>query len=667
MNKYKEFELAIFNWLKSKNYADQDFTFSVRQKANKGAELNYFIGTENSKYFSTTFWNIPVAYPGSSSDLINLVFGFDKSNNYVYDIQFNQTKNPESEQNELALQLIRNCKTTIKSTFDRFYENDASNKMEFFRINGKSSYTSIDELIIDANADIEKVIPIVSAEIDKLKQDHPSFKGHRFTIQEQKKMFEKMEVRFKNYQNSGTQIVLIDDTEDELVSESQVKSDIPLNQILYGPPGTGKTYNSINKAISIINPEFDLTQDRSLIKKEYDRLVTENQILFTTFHQSMSYEDFIEGIKPETKEENVIYDVVPGLFLEICNTAENNWEDAKEGNSQKLSFEDAFLLLKEEWVENEEIKFPLKREGNDFTILGFTKKSIQFKKASGGTGHTLSIGTLKDYYYKKKEVRLTGVGIYYPSILDKLNKYQPTTISQKVIKNYVIIIDEINRGNVSQIFGELITLIEEDKRLGKDEALEVMLPYSKEKFGVPPNLYIVGTMNTADRSVEALDTALRRRFSFEEIQPNPSLIATEGKLKETQGIVDDINLPRVLETINNRIEILSNRDHKIGHSYFMKVTSLVDLKATFKKNIIPLLQEYFYNDYEKIGWVVGEGFFVQQKIDKKTIFTKFFKEPKPEFEVAYQLADIDTIDIKKAMLQLLGDFKEEPQTENIEN
>lgn len=667
MNKYKEFELAIFNWLKSKNDVDQEFTFSVRQKANKGAELNYFIGTENSKYFSTTFWNIPVAYPGSSSDLINLVFGFDKNNNYVYDIQFNQTKNPESEQNELALQLIRNCKTILKSTFDRFYENDASNKMEFFRINGKSSYTSIDELIIDANADIEKVSPIVSAEIDKLKQDHPSFRGHRFTIQEQKKMFEKMEIRFKNYQNSGTQIVLIDDTEDELVSESQVKSDIPLNQILYGPPGTGKTYNSINKAISIINPEFDLTQDRSLIKKEYDRLVTENQILFTTFHQSMSYEDFIEGIKPETKEENVIYDVVPGLFLEICNTAENNWEDAKEGNSQKLSFEDAFLLLKEEWVENEEIKFPLKREGNDFTILGFTKKSIQFKKASGGTGHTLSIGTLKDYYYKKKEVRLTGVGIYYPSILDKLNKYQPTTISQKVIKNYVIIIDEINRGNVSQIFGELITLIEEDKRLGKDEALEVMLPYSKEKFGVPPNLYIVGTMNTADRSVEALDTALRRRFSFEEIQPNPSLIATEGKLKETQGIVDDINLPRVLETINNRIEILSNRDHKIGHSYFMKVTSLADLKATFKKNIIPLLQEYFYNDYEKIGWVVGEGFFVPQKADKKTIFTDFFKQQKPDFEVTYQLADIDTIDIKKAMLQLLGDFKEEQKTQDIEN
>ncbi|BDB53069.1 AAA family ATPase [Flavobacterium ammonificans] len=399
----------------------------------------------------------------------------------------------------------------------------------------------------------------------------------------------------------------------------------PLNQILYGPPGTGKTYNSINKAIEIVNPAFDLSQDRILIKKEYDRLVAENQILFTTFHQSMSYEDFIEGIKPETKDKNVIYDVVPGLFLEICTTAENNWEDAKEGNSKKLSFEQAFLLLKEEWFENEEIKFPLKREGNDFTIIGFTKKSIQFKKASGGTGHTLSIGTLKDYYYNKKEIKPTGVGIYYPSILEKLNKYQPKIISEKAVKNYVIIIDEINRGNVSQIFGELITLIEDSKRLGNDEALEVILPYSKEKFGVPPNLYIIGTMNTADRSVEALDTALRRRFSFEEMPPRYDL-------KELENEVFGYQLKDILKTINKRIVCLLNNDHAIGHSYFLNKNEET-LMESFYKNIIPLLQEYFFGDYGKMRLVLGDGFIQFDEWNEDDNFFASVADSKTDYDI----------------------------------
>lgn len=323
------------------------------------------------------------------------------------------------------------------------------------------------------------------------------------------------------------------------------------------------------------------------IKNFKNKLETKNNFEFITFHQSFTYEDFIEGIKPRLNEENqenfdLSYYIKDGVFYKCCDEA------AK--------------------------------------LAGFSSLSDCI------TNHT-------------KEQRI--------------EKF-------KDAPSFALFIDEINRGNVSAIFGELITLIEEDKRLSNDEII-VKLPYSERPFSVPQNLYIIGTMNTADRSVEALDTALRRRFCFEEIEPNPQLIATKGKLKESNGEVEGISLPRVLETINNRIEILSNRDHKIGHSYFMKVASLEDLKATFKKNIIPLLQEYFYNDYEKIGWVVGEGFFVQQQIDKKAIFTKFFKEPKPEFEVAYHLADIDTIDIKKAMLQLLGDFKEETQAENIEN
>ncbi len=167
--------------------------------------------------------------------------------------------------------------------------------------------------------------------------------------------------------------------------------------------------------------------------------------------------------------------------------------------------------------------------------------------------------------------------------------------------NYVLIIDEINRGNVSQIFGELITLIEPDKRAGMKEALEVTLPYSKEWFSVPPNLYIIGTMNTADRSVEALDTALRRRFSFTEMAPDYGLL--KGKM------VQDIDMGELLRTINNRIEALLDKDHAIGHSYFLRVLSgECSLKDVFFNEIIPLLQEYFYGNYSRIELVLGTGF-----------------------------------------------------------
>ena len=174
---------------------------------------------------------------------------------------------------------------------------------------------------------------------------------------------------------------------------------------------------------------------------------------------------------------------------------------------------------------------------------------------------------------------------------------------------YAIFIDEINRGNVANIFGELITLIESDKRLDAKNEMTVTLPYSKEEFGVPSNLDIIGTMNTADRSVEALDTALRRRFSFEEVLPKPGLI------KEVLGDKSNysgIQLSDVLERINYRIEKLIDRDHTIGHAYFLKLKDSQDFNAglidVFCDNIMPLLQEYFYNDYPKIGLVLGKGF-----------------------------------------------------------
>lgn len=427
-----------------------------------------------------------------------------------------------------------------------------------------------------------------------------------------------------------------------------VNMDYPLNTILYGPPGTGKTYKTKETALKILGISTE-NLTRTDIKNKYDEKAEEGRIVFTTFHQSMSYEDFVEGIKPVTiNDGQLVYNVESGIFKTICKKAEDNYWDSQKGLTKELPFDKAFEMLEEEWQENEEMKFPLRTEGYDFTITGFSDRSIRFKKASGGTGHTLSISTLRDVYYGKREVKVTGVGIYYPGILAKLKSYKPeANSSEKDLKNYVLIIDEINRGNVSAIFGELITLLEPDKRLGEAEEITLKLPYSKdETFGVPSNLYIIGTMNTADRSVEALDTALRRRFVFEEVMPKPKL------LKEI--IFSKFDLKEVLETINIRIETLLDRDHTIGHSYFIKLKSgdTVGLSNVFKNNIIPLLQEYFYNDYEKIALVLGPGF-VQEKETKKNIFPKFKNIQEPENETVYELiSKID--DIEEAVGQLLG-------------
>lgn len=185
-------------------------------------------------------------------------------------------------------------------------------------------------------------------------------------------------------------------------------------------------------------------------------------------------------------------------------------------------------------------------------------------------------------------------------------------------KPYILIIDEINRGNIAKILGELITLIEPSKRIGKSERLQLTLPYSGESFGVPRNLYIVGTMNTADRSIALLDTALRRRFEFVEMMPDSEYL----KDKKISDSGNTIELDRLLESMNNRIEFLLDREHTIGHSYFMDVESIEDLCKVFKNKIIPLLQEYFYDDYAKIIAVLNDNGMIKEK--NKSQFSDLF-------------------------------------------
>ena len=185
---------------------------------------------------------------------------------------------------------------------------------------------------------------------------------------------------------------------------------------------------------------------------------------------------------------------------------------------------------------------------------------------------------------------------------------QPSKKNNGNENKYVFIIDEINRGNISKIFGELITLIEESKRIGAPESMTVELPYSHSPFGVPNNVYILGTMNTADRSIAIMDTALRRRFSFVEMLPDADVLRQLGNpVVYDNGI--SVNIADMLDIINDRITFLYDREHTIGHAFFMPLISnpsVETLAMIFEKSIIPLLQEYFYEDYAKIQLVLGD-------------------------------------------------------------
>lgn len=423
----------------------------------------------------------------------------------------------------------------------------------------------------------------------------------------------------------------------QLVNQPSLKVDIStnyqinmvkhfLNTILYGPPGTGKTYNTVVKALEILE-EADLDwNDRKALKERFDQRMAEGRIVFTTFHQSMSYEDFIEGIKPLKPDPDggaPGYDVQKGIFRELCERAQHKTElnnfDAVFNQFLEDVAEVGELELKTP-TQSKPFRMLLTRNNNPVAIPR-TEAEIRMVVTREMIRDYLRDGTIRDW--KPYTIAISNhIKSTYPQLEQK--------IQDNSNKPFVLIIDEINRGNVSQIFGELITLIEADKRLGKEEALQVTLPYSKEPFGVPPNLYIIGTMNTADRSVEALDTALRRRFSFEEMPPKPELLT------------NSFNLQAILHCINTRIERLLDSDHQIGHSYFLSVSSLEDLKDVFYRKVIPLLQEYFFGDYGKIGLVLGKGFVRKKAWDIQE--TAFFADF-PDYENASDFTDREVFEI----------------------
>lgn len=440
------------------------------------------------------------------------------------------------------------------------------------------------------------------------------------------------------------------------------------NIILYGPPGTGKTYHSVIYAVAIIENK-SLNQIISepysdVIKRYWTYKNTDKKIAFTTFHQSYGYEEFIEGIKPtlindqDSDQPSLTYEIKPGLFKEFCDRAKNpvletanNFGIRKNPAIWKVSLAAAREnSVRRDCFNNNRIRIGWDEYGKDITdetvykdggrdvldrfINQMSQGDIVFILYDERTID--AIGVINGEYkwlddvddYKRsrsvtwivKDIRedivelnggkvLTLSSVYrlnrihLSDVIEILKKHNVSMDTEKNQNNYVFIIDEINRGNISKIFGELITLIEPSKRLGAEESMTVCLPYSEEtSFGVPANVYILGTMNTADRSIALLDTALRRRFHFSEMMPQPQLLKNIN--------IEGINLEELLTTINNRIEVLYDREHTIGHAYFIdliKEPTLVKLGDIFENAIIPLLQEYFYEDYSKIQLVLGDN------------------------------------------------------------
>lgn len=451
----------------------------------------------------------------------------------------------------------------------------------------------------------------------------------------------------------------------------------PTNMILYGPPGTGKTYATAAEAVRLCGEP--VSEDREEVMAAYRRLSDAGRIEFVTFHQSIAYEDFVEGLRPTQASEDGVAGFElkseQGVFRRIARRAETStgpddeelsisgcqvfkmsigeaanpddahlFEEAISGGYTLLGFEDI------DWSDNrftdrteiiEAVRDQGVMEGSAPTAMsGRVQMHFIFRNSvkpgdilvvSKGNNLLRAIGEVTgDYnfvtreggdYGHRRAVRWLWVdraGVPVSEIyarnfsMKSIYLLNDADLNVPALERYiasqqhaeggapepfVLIIDEINRANISNVFGELITLLEPDKRICQPNALKIRLPYSGDFFGVPANLHIVGTMNTADRSIALLDSALRRRFEFRELMPNPSLLRS----------IDGIDLVALLATLNERIEYLFDREHQIGHAYFIRCQTRADVDEVMRHKVIPLLAEYFYEDWAKVAVALGDG------------------------------------------------------------
>jgi ATPase associated with various cellular activities AAA_5 len=457
--------------------------------------------------------------------------------------------------------------------------------------------------------------------------------------------------------------------------EEEMKGIKPeLNTILYGPPGTGKTYNTVIYAVAICenkNIEDVQSEEYEKVLYRYNELKKEGRIAFTTFHQSFGYEEFIEGISPIIFEDNsddcsgnIEYKIKSGIFKSFCEetekiTIKNDkfsinkdatiWKVTVGSKVQNDCFVNNYIRIgfgindkgaKEFVNQINEGDIIITTDGNRKNIRGI---AIATSDEAYKLENTESDSTTRDVMWLVRDINddvtiLNGNKWLQRKTVSRLPNMNIKDLMEFAIKknvelkethieknngSYVFIIDEINRGNISKIFGELITLIEDTKRKGMTEEMSTILPYSGSLFSVPSNVYILGTMNTADRSIALMDTALRRRFQFVEMMPNTDILKNVT--------VDGVEIAPILEKINERITFLYDREHTIGHAFFIKLIDSPDINtlgSIFEKSIIPLLQEYFYEDYQKIQLILGDNeksypsikFILDEKIKVKSVF-----------------------------------------------
>jgi 5-methylcytosine-specific restriction protein B len=470
----------------------------------------------------------------------------------------------------------------------------------------------------------------------------------------------------------------------------------PTNLILFGPPGTGKTYSTALEAVRLC--DGDTPKERGELMRRYRELGRQGRIGFVTFHQSFSYEEFVEGLRPVTAAGDFVEGLRPetttseigasagfrleprnGVFCDMAASADQAREAAatpRRAGGHDLSGR-RFWKMGLGWIGNEDHIYDEAIKGN-YVVLGWggdvdwsdpayedinavrakwaevappgsppsnvsqlypfrsTMKKGDIIIVPFGNRAFRAIGEVtsdyifdraaeSDYKHRRMVNWLLVLKEPLPSdsivegdfTIRTLYPINPHRIKMEALSRlvgvsggaeagepgvpqaFVLIIDEINRANISKVFGELITLLEADKRLGMENEIMVKLPYSGKTFGVPANLHLIGTMNTADRSIALLDTALRRRFTFKEIMPEPERL--EKAARHT-----GVDLVAVLKAMNERIEYLFDREHQIGHAYFMACEDRRDVDDVMRHRVIPLLQEYFFEDWSRVAMVLGE-------------------------------------------------------------